>query len=255
MIRPPNVAYIDGDIVAYQTAFWAETGDPSKIPSQVKHILKNWMPKECDHKVICLSCSRSDNFRRELWPDYKAHRDTAYAPEYLDDVKQYLMSEYMVETRPRLEADDVMGIAASGLEGVAVTIDKDLLGVPGWHYNPNKDNNIRFVKKKDAKRFFFTQWMTGDSTDNIPGLWKIGPKKAERFLNETPEEEWEAGILELYESDRHQVRNRGDLSCYDTALIMARCVNILSTKNYDKETEEIIFWEPKVGLDSNKEMP
>ena len=62
--------------------------------------------------------------------------------------------------------------------GIA-TLDKDLDGVPGWHYVwKGKREGVFYVTETEADRFFYTQMLTGDATDNIPGLFKMVGVKA-----------------------------------------------------------------------------
>ena len=246
-MKKPKLAVIDGDIIVYKTAFWAETHDPLDIDKKVAREMKEWVPKGCDDYVVALSCSRKDNFRKKEWGKYKSNRDGMYTPEYLGDVRDYINEEYEIKTLPNLEADDILGIYASAGDGIAVTIDKDLRGVPGWHFNPNKEKKPVKISKKEAYRFFCKQWMMGDSTDCIPGLWKIGPKKADKLLDEWERKEWEANIMELYQSDKHKPRNDNGLEYPEIAIAMARCVQILSKDNYDTNTNEIKLWSPKDG--------
>ena len=238
---------LDGDVIAYQAAFWVETEGGYGIHQKVKSLIKKWTLPKTTRTVVTLSCSRADNFRKDYWDKYKTNRDSAYVPEFLKDVRQCIEENFECLKFPRLEADDIMGIYASTGDAIAVTIDKDLQCVPGWHFNPDKDKKPRYVSKKKADRFFHKQWMTGDSTDGIPGLWRIGPKKAESMLDEWKESKWVENILELYESDKHHVRNAGELTRKEACLAMARCVRILTADTYDLTKKEIIHWEPKSG--------
>ena len=240
-----NTAILDGDIIAYQTAFWAESNNPSEYPKKLRELIKKWTPKGVDTIRVALSCSREDNFRRIEWPNYKINRTDMYVPEYLGDIKDYIQHNYFVETLDTLEADDIMGINA--LESIAVTIDKDLRGVSGWHFNPDKEKKPRFVTEEEAYRFFCKQWMMGDATDCIPGLWRVGPKKADKFLDEWETDEWEERILELYNTEKYQLKDTCGLSPEEVAIAMARCVKILDHTGYDYETFQHILWNPKSG--------
>ena len=210
-------------------------------------MIKKWTPKEVSNIEIALSCPREENFRRDLWPGYKESRDVMYTPEYLEDAKEYLQDTYKCKRHPRIEADDLMGVYASSNRMIAVTIDKDLRGVAGWHFNPDKEDSPVYVNKDDAYRFFCKQWLTGDSVDGIPGLWKIGPKKADRLLDEWDFEDWEQNIIEMYASDKHKVRDDRGIPHPDIAIVMARCVKIFDSSNYNLKTKTIIHWEPKGG--------
>jgi len=246
-MKKPNKAMIDGDIIAWKVAFVADIEGVMSIGSLITGLLNKWTPDCCDGTVIALSCPKSDNFRRDVYPGYKENREDAYKPEFLKDVFDFLIEEYDYMILPKLEADDILGIYASNGDAIAVTIDKDLKGVHGWHYNPNKDKEIRYVSKEEAYEFFCKQWMMGDSTDGIPGLWKIGPKKAEKFLSEWDKDDWEQNIIDLYDTDKHKVREDCDIPHPDIAIVMARCVKILTKKEYNLNKKQIKLWCPKSG--------
>lgn len=243
----PSGCYLDGDIIAYKVAFWVETNDPSLIPKKTKELVVKWSKfnKPLSEVCIALSCSREDNFRRDIWPNYKVNRTDSYVPEYLKDVKDHIQEKYMVDTVDKLEADDILGIHA--MDKIAITIDKDLIGCEGWHFNPDKDNKPRYVTAEAAYRFFCKQWMMGDATDCIPGLWRVGPKKADKLLDEWPQDEWEDRIFEMYDEEKYQVKDPCNLSPKEVALAMARCVKILDHNSWDYDTYEHTLWTPKSG--------
>jgi 5'-3' exonuclease len=96
-----------------------------------------------------------------------------------------------------MEADDALGIG-QGEGTIIASIDKDLLQVPGLHYN--------FVKKEfneiipiEGIRNFYKQVLTGDTTDNIKGCIKIGAVKSEQALQgKGTEAEMFQRVKELY---------------------------------------------------------
>lgn len=134
-----------------------------------------------------------DNFRDNLVDYYKKNRDPAHKPVHYEQLKQYLFSEYNAEIVDGMEADDAMGIAqyTSLMENTAkdspkngtiiCTTDKDLKMIPGWHYNWDKRERS-YIKPRQATHWFYTQLLTGDPTDNIKGIPKIGKKRAESML-------------------------------------------------------------------------
>ena len=249
MIPPcPTKAVIDGDIIAYKVAFRVEVDDPAFIPHMLEEYIENWLPAEAEDFSMALSCSRKENYRREIWPLYKKSRDTQTSPEYLVDIKDYIQDIYEVEYAENLEADDLLGIAASSGEGIAVTIDKDLRGVPGWHYNPDKEDEPRYISPEEAELFFLVQWMSGDSTDNIPGLWRIGPKRARSFIKKWEGEDIYQNIINMYHEEKYIPKKTCDLEGDDLAFAMARCVKILENGDYNSSTGKINLWVPKVGV-------
>lgn len=52
---------------------------------------------------------------------------------------------------------------------ICVSLDKDLLQIPGWHYNFVKEEQ-RFVSPFDGLRSFYGQIIAGDGADNIPSF-------------------------------------------------------------------------------------
>ena len=70
---------------------------------------------------------------------------------------------------------------------VCCSRDKDLDGFPGWHYSwasgGQKEKPLHMVTPTQAHHWFFTQLLTGDSTDNIPGLYRVGSVAAKKLLS------------------------------------------------------------------------
>lgn len=114
---------------------------------------------------------------------YKGNRSQP-KPKYLKEVEEYLIHEYGAKVGNNTEADDEIGIALSqgGGDTVAVSIDKDLLQIPGWHYNWVNDR-IQWITPKEGDIRFYTQMLTGDATDNIPGLPGTGSAGARKILS------------------------------------------------------------------------
>ena len=64
---------------------------------------------------------------------------------------------------------------------IICSVDKDLHQIAGLHYNWVKEE-YREVSEHEALKYFYTQLLTGDSADNIKGVWKCGPVKAAAIL-------------------------------------------------------------------------
>ena len=82
----------------------------------------------------------SGNFRRDIAPSYKANRPDE-RPTHWQAVREFLVTQHKAIICNGYEADDEMGIQQDKEGGTTVicSIDKDLLQIPGKHYN--------FVKK------------------------------------------------------------------------------------------------------------
>lgn len=130
---------------------------------------------------------------------YKAGRPAK--PHWLSHIRDRLINKWGAKEIHGYEADDALGMY-SKLEGTVVShIDKDINMIPGWHYNHvtedvyyvNNDlGGLTYVDGKLIGRgliFFYAQLLTGDSTDNIPGIKKIGAKRAYDLLHSCLDEE------------------------------------------------------------------
>ena len=149
-----------------------------------KTTIESLLAKLSPSKVsIYLSPDRT--FRHDLarTKPYKGNR-VQPKPKYLKEVENYLVKQYGATFGSNIEADDEIGIAISkDPEGtVSISIDKDLLQIPGWHYNWVEDR-IQSISPKQADFNFYTQMLTGDVTDNIPGIAGLGPKGAARIID------------------------------------------------------------------------
>jgi len=242
----PDVAILDGDIIAYRAAFWADMEGQEWLEERLMDDIARWNPRD-KPPIIALSCRREDNFRRRFLPEYKEHRAGAPRPDCLGQAVEFLM-ELGAVTEPHLEADDIMGQYKSSLRAICVTIDKDLAQVPGYSWLPPTDTKpaaeeISYTDIATADRFFYRQWITGDSTDNIGGLWKMGPKKADALLDSTHPRNHAALVLSLYEKRKDRT---GSAYCIEDAVKMAKAVRIL-------RDGEGVDWDPLSLLDDNSQ--
>lgn len=244
----PTIAVIDGDILAYRAAFWADSEGPEWLEDRIRDDLIRWTPPGVDKIYVALSCKRDENFRRDFYSEYKAKRDDRPSPETLPDAMSFLLENTEVIRIPRLEADDIIGMWQSRGEAIGVTIDKDLKQIPGYSWYPKLDDDteIKEIEHTDLDKadwFFHRQWITGDSTDNVPGIWKMGPKKAEALLNATTPDKYTELVLSLYET---RLNKEGNNYTPDDAMAMARAVRIL------RNGEDTNPWMPRVATDVSK---
>jgi len=146
------------------------------------------------------------NFRYDIYPEYKAQRLKVPKPEFLPDVRDYLMSEYDTDMSDGCEADDMLGVDQHkyiklGIESRIISIDKDLDQIIGNHYNPRHKREY-IVSPNDSIRFFYYQLLVGDSADNIKGATGIGPVRAKKILQDcTTELEHYEAVCNHYSSD------------------------------------------------------
>jgi hypothetical protein len=199
------IALVDADVVAYRIAFGCND-EPEKVAiAKAAEFLEDLVftfanADDCEGYL-----TGKDNYRHEIAKTvpYKANR-VAEKPKHLGIIREYMISAWAFSVQEKQEADDAISIRAYALgeeDYIICSIDKDLDNVRGWHYNFGK-NERYFVKEEDAIKNFYRQVLTGDRVDNVPGLAGIGPKKAEKILQDCcTEEELYKAVLEAYKGD------------------------------------------------------
>lgn len=158
---------------------------PLEFALQACKTALNTLAARLDPTKVSIYLSPDRTFRHDLarTKPYKGNRNQP-KPKYLQDVREYLISEYGARVANNIEADDEIGQALSAESdgAVSVSIDKDLLQISGWHYDWVNDR-VQRVSPKDADINFYTQMLTGDVTDNVPGLPGMGKVGATKILN------------------------------------------------------------------------
>ncbi len=149
---------------------------------------------------------------------YKANRKELIKPVHYDTIREYLINHQPTTMVSGQEADDALGIEQSrrGLDTVIASIDKDLLQVPGNHFNLMTGDYIRATDpgtlelSKNGKttklmgvgfKWFCAQMLLGDTVDNIVGLGGYGPVLTHKTLKSIygVRELWDS-VVRLYEA-------------------------------------------------------
>lgn len=182
----PQRPLIDADPIAYRAACAVKDDEPVQnalhnAKVQLERIV-DIFDRGLEYKAYLTG---SGNYRHDLATiqPYKGNR-TQPKPQYLEAVREYMVYAWKAVVVDGREADDACGCdqwASRDKSTCIVSIDKDLKTIPGWHFNPVKEEHS-YVTLDEANKFFYTQLLTGDRTDNIRGVDGIGPKKAEKFL-------------------------------------------------------------------------
>lgn len=170
----------------------------------VLKLIKDFSP---DHIVAVFDGPNNIKKRKEIYAEYKAHRATMPADlRYQIDWAKDFCTYYGIPMLniPEVEADDAMGSVAKWAENnfqevFLCTGDKDMAQLVGNGIkllNTHKENLIldaEGVKEKfgvPPEKIIDLFAMTGDSSDNIPGLPGFGPKTACDLLQQFPSLEY-----------------------------------------------------------------
>ena len=196
------VPLLDCDLIVYRVGFAAEKDEPiENVLHSVKLVVANALAPFANKAELYIS--GNGNFRNDIavTKPYKGNRVDAPKPQYYNEIREYLINVKGAIPTDGIEPDDMQGIRQYELKGKSciVSIDKDMKMIKGWHYNFVKQEAF-FVDGASADRWFFTQLLTGDPTDNIQGVPKIGPKTADKLLSGgTSPEEWLAICEQEYQ--------------------------------------------------------
>lgn len=170
------ISLIDGDLVAYRSAASCEPTkakpflEPLEVAMYRLHDMVQTIIKGTNSNDMEFYIGGENNFRKQLYPEYKANR-TKPPPTWLQECREMLVVQYGATVVNGMETDDALGIAQTKYDGNSriVSIDKDLLQVPGYHFNWVK-NEHTLVSPLDGLRTFYKQAICGDGTDNIPSF-------------------------------------------------------------------------------------
>lgn len=196
---------VDGSSYLYR-AFHAlpdlrnRAGEPTGALYGVINMLRRLKREVPAEYAACVFDAKGKTFRDELYPQYKAHRPVM--PEELAAQIEPLHETIRALGWPLLmvdgvEADDVIGTLARQAEaqGLRVLIssgDKDLCQLVSPHITvvdtlSNKTYDPAGVQEKfgvPPERVLDWLTLVGDAVDNVPGVDKVGPKTASKWLAE-----------------------------------------------------------------------
>ena len=180
----PETWGLDGDIIVYSVGFASEDDPVSFALHSVKVMVQDILDS-CGAKNGIVYLTGSDNYRNQhAHPDfpYKGNRKDSKKPRHLAAIREYMVEQLDAVVAEGEEADDLLGIGAVQHGHGIATLDKDLNGIEGYHYNWRK-KEVYMVSPESADIFFYKQLLTGDSVDNIPGLFKmVGVKATQKVI-------------------------------------------------------------------------
>lgn len=258
--KPQTVYLIDGSAVFYR-AYFAMIRNPlinskgentSATFGFINSLLKLIRDEKPDHIAVVYD-SKPPTFRHEMYPEYKANRDAmpddlvSQLPRIYDAVKAFNIHSYRLDG---FEADDIIGTLAlagakQGYEVWCVTGDKDyfqLVGDKVKIYRPKGGSEPaeRYGREEVKAKFGVYPELVidklalmGDASDNVPGIKGIGPKTADKLLEQF-------GSLEAVLENHEQIKANGVRTKVADGIEMAK----LSKKLVTIHTEVPVDFDP-----------
>ena len=205
MKQRPVIYLVDGSSYIYR-AFHAlpnltnSHGDATGAILGVANMLRRLLQEHDPQHIAVVFDARGPTFRHETYPQYKANRPAM--PKELSGQVEAILQFVRMLGLPLLqvegvEADDVIGTLAriaeeQEMDCVISTGDKDLAQLVTAHtqlVNTMTDTHLdqsgvleKFGVRPEQIIDFLT--LTGDTSDNIPGVEKCGPKTAVKWLQQ-----------------------------------------------------------------------
>ena len=205
-MQAKKIFLIDGSSYLYR-AFHAmpplstSNGLPTGAVKGVVNMLRNLRKENPNSHYLSIFDAKGKNFRHDIYKEYKANR-----PPMPEDLREQLsplkeicnaMGMPVIEI-PKVEADDVIASLATlgskqGIPIVISSLDKDLMQLvddPLIKMMNTMNNQIYDVSGVQEKfgvhpnQIIDYLAIVGDSSDNIPGVPKVGPKTAVKWLKE-----------------------------------------------------------------------
>ena len=201
-----KVYLIDGHAQIFRayhaTKPWSMTA-PSGEPTWATHVFFSMLLKfvaqyQPDYLAMAIDGPRKDLKRTAFYPAYKAHRPPppdGFKPQEKRIIEIVQKLGVPVIRAEGYEADDILAtlagrFASADMQVVIVSRDKDLDQLVNDRivlYDPSKDElwdaeTILDRKGYPPSKAVEIQTLTGDSTDNIPGVPGVGPKTAAKLI-------------------------------------------------------------------------
>jgi DNA polymerase-1 len=205
MSNEPTFLLVDGSSWLYRAfhalpALTTSRGEPTGaihgVVAMLRRLIRDYKPAY----IAVVFDARGRTFRDDLFADYKAHRppmpdELAAQIEPLHEVVRAMgLPLLMVEG---VEADDVIGTLARqaehmGLRTYVATGDKDMAQIVSDRVTlvntmDNTTLDVAGVTEKfgvEPARIVDYLTLIGDSVDNVPGVEKVGPKTAAKWIQE-----------------------------------------------------------------------
>ena len=175
-------------------------GEPTGAIHGVLSMLKRLSADNGAAARACVFDAKGKTFREDAYPDYKAHRpsmpeDLASQIEPLKEAVAAL--GWPVLTIPGVEADDVIATLAEqarrgGWKCIISTGDKDLAQLVDERVTLVNTMSSEKLDPAGVQRKFGVSpgqivdylSLTGDAVDNVPGVEKVGPKTAAKWIQQ-----------------------------------------------------------------------
>lgn len=214
-----RVLLIDADSILYSATHFPEGGlmdfpteedqlEEAKYRTRTKlQEIQNNVEEWFNIQQTFIFVGGENNLRYTIFPEYKANRAKTIKSPLIPYIKQYMIDELNAISSHGAEADDYVYDAMIMSEGncVVSAIDKDVFynspNVPLYNYRSYKDTlgEFKYISEKESRLAIASQIVIGDTSDGVPGAYRIGPAWCEKNMHlDMTNYQFIKSILEAY---------------------------------------------------------
>ena len=205
--------FIDADSILYTSAYGDRVRDAEVLKRYDRKI--DYIKVQSFADEVFVAVKGYNNFREKLDPEYKAQRKPIEENmrRKLKMVHEYAINQGAVRC-DGWEADDQVRAWAweatqDGIPWVLAGIDKDLLQIPGTHFNYggnekkplSEEKKWTFIEQEEGDFKFACQLLTGDVVDNIKCITNVGAVKAAKAVGNKDRKGMMSTIVEMYKGE------------------------------------------------------
>jgi DNA polymerase-1 len=265
-----NTIYlVDGSSYLYRAFFGIRGGLSTSdgFPTNAVYGFTNMLQSlledhDPEYVAVAFDAFESDvpNFRKEMYEEYKANRDKM--PEDLavqvPKIRELVRALHIpILEKPGLEADDLIATAArravdQDVEVCIISADKDLMQLLGPHirmHDTMRDNTYtpESVEEKygvPPEKQRYVMAMSGDSSDNIPGVPGIGPKTGGKLIRKFGDLD---GVYENIDKVGGKKRPKNLKEHEEQARLSLELVTLKDDCDIDFDLEDLRLTKPNLG--------
>jgi len=267
----PKLYIIDASAYVFRAYFalapLSSKGRPSHalagFASMILKLLKDHGPENC----VVVFDSKKPTFRKDIFPEYKANRD-APPPDLSDQIVAVMdlckAADLAILQGEGFEADDwiasLVKKSEKDFEVVILSSDKDLTQLINPQVSMFDSFRNRWIRKPEViekwgvppEQMLDLLALTGDTSDNIPGIDGVGPKTAARLLTDYQSidgiyehlEELSPKMAEKFKQGKEAVTlSKKLIALKDDLPIDARLIHRMPEKFPPKFMEFLIDWD------------
>ncbi len=188
--------------LAGQMRLARDDGFPTGAIFVTLNMLRGLVERHPSARIACVMDAPGRTFREDIHPEYKANRDPMDKDlaRQIEPIKRFIGAMGLrLVCIPGVEADDVIATLRAraldaGMEVLIATGDKDLmqlvdartLVVDNLRGEERRYDEAGVLAKHGVRPDQIADFLAlvGDTSDNIPGVEKVGPKTAAKWLGE-----------------------------------------------------------------------